>query len=1501
MSEQYPDLGITQSKDGDYWDIVIPDLDFDTDYALQAGWIYTDKEKGTSELSDRFNFTTLEQPGLLAPQFREQDLDAIGSILYITWSGKDSSVQNYSESILKQVNVWIKGGDFGEQYVQYAGSFTKAGTIQINATKVSNYCVKLQAESKLGKFSSFSDEFCVTLLEQPNPVFEVRHEWVKRDLVLFWKFDVNLPKNSLADSFAVQLIADGKDMTLYTSVDKTKVPPLEHKIVFTEGDLAAIFGQVTAFQTDYNAFIFVRDKNLQTSTVVGYAVSAYVDPLTPPVISAIKGPMSYNVSFTNNSEFDRIYIEDSTDSGVTWVDQGSSTSNPVYIPTTNSLTRQVRARFSRVRGGLTGYSNIVSVTPDKIDPTDETPPAVPTVNFVSSTSSTITVNIVNTDTSTKAHRLRFRESGATLYQTDIVPYTGTTTQYPFGALKPNTTYNISAASYDSLNNLSAYSSDINSVTQALVVNPPTSVSLTAAASGVLGSWTAPAVQPARIDRYKIELWQDLVTDTLVTTEFAFSTNISLGGLVAGTYYIKVQTQDMYGGLSDAVQSNSVSVSGVEPTDGQVPSASPVATVNSLYGALEVKWTAITNADPVTYEIHLSTTNGFTPSASTLALQVTGTFAIIKTLPGTSTPLTYGTTYYIKILAKDADGPATSYGTQGSGMPSAIDNGDIAANAIRANVIRAGEITADQVNSSALLANKVITVGARSAVVTAASVSAGNITYTTSDTHGFGNGTLVSVTGMSNTAFNITSFAIQSTTTNTFIVVVGGSGASGSLSNQTGVATSTVNTAIKIDASGTGLSASPFKLYSGAGTYADAGTSPGTPFYLDTTGKFSLRDRLYFDGSGLTVNGVIKASSGNFDGAMTVNNGTMKIGTSAGGEVGTDGLYINANNYWYSSGNIKIGSASNHVIWEGATLKVTGEINAASGSISGNLTMTGGGSVIARTVANSNNKVTLSHLGLFAYDNSGTETTQIISNAATGAPTFTTVKALIGNWTVGTNTISSSGMTLTSGSTPGATSIIAANSGGYVGIKPKGTLGSDIVLWAGTTNAPAANSAVSGQAGFQVNADGQLYATGAIISGKLTVEAGSSLGGLLNDTSKIYYGSGTPAVPTGGHKSGDAWVDTGNSNVLKVWNTSVTPAAWTVAQDSESAKTIANLKNRTFYATQLTSPTRPNLSGQAFVSGDLWLNSSNKNKPYRYDGSLWVEVADADATDAITKATSALSKVTDYEDRFGTGVNAGLLTDLKVNTQGKGVYSSYVESGTTYAKSSYDSAVTGFYIGWDGAAGVVYPALNIGNANAFVKWNSRGTGTLEVKGKIRATSGAFEGDVTAGGGAITIGTAGISTASGKFKIDTAGNAEFGGTLIAGTILSQGSVIGSSIYIGSNTSATDKILSTGQFSLGNGTLTYSGSGNVTLNGSTLAFTGAANTIYSDDNNYGGDSTVVLNSNSELTRGRAFHYGGGSVPLVGDVSRQVLNKKKTDAAGYNIFDTVYFSPGDIWITVD
>lgn len=1004
----------TKSSDGKYIDLVFTGFVPDTDYGLTFAWVYEDPKLGISGESAVFDFKTIQEPDLPPPYFIESNLDAIADKVYVTWNGKDATNSYYPEGVLKQVNIWIKGGDFGEEYVQFGTSFSAAGTIQISATKVTTYCVKLQAEANTpGKLSPFSNEFCITLLEQPSPVYGVRHEWIKRDLVLFWKFDVNLPKNDLADSFAVQLLADGKDMTLYTNVDKSKIPPLEHKIVFTEGDLAAIFGQVTAFQTDYDALIFVRDKNLQTSTVVGYDVPAYVDPLNPPVITVTKGPLSYNISFTNNSEFDRIYIEDSTDNGVTWVDRGSSASNPVYVSSGNSLPRQVRARFSKIRGGLTGYSNIVTVTPDPL----------------------VSLN-------------------------DEAP------------------------------------------------NPPGTVSGT---SGIDSSGS-----------------------------------IGFNGFINFTWTPNAQSSNVRG-----------------------------------------------------YRIRFRPYKASAPFEEWSYVDSPGTATTYRL-----TGLAIGTTYEIAI------GSFNEFNKE-------------------------------------------------------------SITYT----------------------------------------------------------------------SGTNVTVS------------------GTPFI----------------GTNVTTSGYFGANSGN-------DVGEFRFGYAV--EPGKRGIRFNDDNYWYIDSNASAafklgGDTENYIQWNGQAFIVQGDLRAKKGNFSGHVEIKSGGSLFSGVMNSNQSDITgkgyiLNSAGL-KFNSSDTSDITTISGE-TGR--FVTRSAEIGGWTVNTDSIYSSNITLKSGSTPGATSIVATNSGSYVGIKPRAVAGSDIVLWAGNVQPQnlVANNATSGQAGFQVNADGQLYATGAIISGKITVESGSSLGGLLNDTSKIYYGSSTPTVPAGGHKSGDAWVDTGNNNVLKVWNTSVTPAAWTVAQDSESVRTIANLKNRTFYAAQLTSPVRPNLS-ETFVSGDLWLNSSNKNKPYRYNGSTWIEVADTDAALALENANSALSKVTDYENRFGTGINAGLIQDLKVNTQGKGIYSSYVESGTTYAKSSYDSTTTGFYIGWDSGAGVLYPALNIGNANAFVKWNSRGTGTLEVKGTIKATSGAFEGDVTAGNGAITIGTGGIS--SSQFSINSSGQATFTSGTFSGNITATGTISGGTL--------------------------------------------------------------------------------------------------------------------------
>ena len=107
MSEQYPDLGITQKQDGDYWDVVIPDLDCSTDYALQVAWVYSDKALGASEFSDRFNFTT-PAPSRVCPSNVSATWDAKAG-LNVTWQKNDPRVKQYA--------INLQAGGYTRSYV----------------------------------------------------------------------------------------------------------------------------------------------------------------------------------------------------------------------------------------------------------------------------------------------------------------------------------------------------------------------------------------------------------------------------------------------------------------------------------------------------------------------------------------------------------------------------------------------------------------------------------------------------------------------------------------------------------------------------------------------------------------------------------------------------------------------------------------------------------------------------------------------------------------------------------------------------------------------------------------------------------------------------------------------------------------------------------------------------------------------------------------------------------------------------------------------------------------------------------------------------------------------------------------------------------------------------------------------------------------------------------------------------------------------------------------
>lgn len=134
-----------------------------------------------------------------------------------------------------------------------------------------------------------------------------------------------------------------------------------------------------------------------------------------------------------------------------------------------------------------------------------------------------------------------------------------------------------------------------------------------------------------------------------------------------------------------------------------PLTPPVVT--SGIGYLYVQWDHVINEDPVMYEVHLSSTNGFLPGANTLIGETPSNRFFARNVgPGAGGgPLQYGVTYYVKIRPKDADGTADP-GPQGAGFTVQAATIDLATGAITA----ASGIIADAAIGSAKIQDASIT-------------------------------------------------------------------------------------------------------------------------------------------------------------------------------------------------------------------------------------------------------------------------------------------------------------------------------------------------------------------------------------------------------------------------------------------------------------------------------------------------------------------------------------------------------------------------------------------------------------------------------------------------------------------------------------------------------------------------------------------------------------------------------------------------------------------------
>ena len=150
-----------------------------------------------------------------------------------------------------------------------------------------------------------------------------------------------------------------------------------------------------------------------------------------------------------------------------------------------------------------------------------------------------------------------------------------------------------------------------------------------------------------------------------------------------------------------------------PTDGLVPSTSPTPSVIPGIACVFLRWTAVTNPDPVTYRVYASRTSGFTPSVSNFIGETSGTTMTVNAIPvdsgSTIGPnIEHTTPAYFKIIAADGDGPSTVTGGQASGTGRQAAGEDVAFASLTSDHVVSKTITGELFSGSLLVGSTITT-------------------------------------------------------------------------------------------------------------------------------------------------------------------------------------------------------------------------------------------------------------------------------------------------------------------------------------------------------------------------------------------------------------------------------------------------------------------------------------------------------------------------------------------------------------------------------------------------------------------------------------------------------------------------------------------------------------------------------------------------------------------------------------------------------------------------
>jgi hypothetical protein len=208
------------------------------------------------------------------------------------------------------------------------------------------------------------------------------------------------------------------------------------------------------------------------------------------------------------------------------------------------------------------------------------------------------------------------------------------------------------------------------------------------------------------------------------------------------------------------------------------------------------------------------------------------------------------------------------------------------------------------------------------------------------------------------------------------------------------------------------------------------------------------------------------------------------------------------------------------------------------------------------------------------------------------------------------------------------------------------------------------------------------------------------------------------APTSGVADGDLWFDTNDNNRLYVR----TSGSWVLRRDTgidaalsaaSTAQDTADGKIESFY--QTSAPT----SGMSL--GDLWFDTDDGNKLYRYNGSAWVAAQDSKIGQAISDAATAQATadgkiITFFGDSTPTASAVG---DLWYSDSTKLLKR---WSGSSWVTVSSEGAPSGTNVGSTLAQTVESNAANGDSAYSAVNNASTGLATKLANNARNALSG-----------------------------------------------------------------------------------------------------------------------------------------------------------------------------------